>query len=177
MRSVNEIKPLLDKFYDGTTSTREEHDLKEFFTTAINVPEELRADMCVFQALADIDNEMNADIDIPKGLVDELALTIDRLAETETTILTREWWTWQRLTGIAASVCILISLCLSLISNDQESIPSIEPVGLRHAYIPQTEEEAIIKTSRALMLVAEKLNTANSRVEYASHKLEEINVN
>lgn len=177
MRSVNEIKLLLDKFYDGTTSAKEELDLKEFFAIATNVPKELQSDMCVFQALADSDKAMNTDVDIPEGLVDELALTIDRLAETETITPTRKWWTWQRLTGIAASMCILFSLSLYLISNTPESIPSIEPVGLRHAYIPQTEEEAIIETSRALMLVAEKLNTANSRVEYASHKLEEINVN
>lgn len=177
MISVNEIKLLLDKFYNGTTSAKEELDLKEFFAIATNIPEELQADMHVFQALADADKAMNTDINIPEGLVDELALTIDRLAEAETTIPTRKWWTWQRLTGIAASVCILISVSLSLLNNNPESLPSIEPVGLRHAYIPQTEEEAIVETSRALMLVAEKLNTANSRVEYASHKLEEINVN
>ena len=44
MKSENEIKLLLEKFYEGTTSSEEELIIKEFFLTCDDISDDLKAD-------------------------------------------------------------------------------------------------------------------------------------
>lgn len=52
MKSVDEIRLLLAKFYDGETSQVEESELLDFFKNSESIPEDLLADKAVFLSLA-----------------------------------------------------------------------------------------------------------------------------
>lgn len=178
MKSVNEIRLLLDKFYEGLSSQEEELAIFEFFNECDDIPADLLADKSVFATLTETKKELNDSIEVPDDLIGELSALIDRKAEKTTNIAPkRNWKIWLNVTGIAASVCALISIGTFLFNSANQSTPSLEVAPIKHAYIPQTEEEAVMETSHALMLVAEKLAVANSRMEYASHRLEELSIN
>lgn len=176
MKSVDEIRLLLVKFYDGATSQAEESELQDFFVNATEVPEDLIADRAVFLSLAEAETEVMDGIEIPDSLTEELSLLIDREEQKEVATST-SWWTWKRVTAVAASVCVVAALGIFLITGNVSSETGVEESGLKHAYVPQTEEGAIAETSRALMILSEKMTLANVRVATISAKPDNINEN
>lgn len=172
MKSVDEIRFLLGKFYEGETSLAEEQLLADFFATCSDIPEDLKADRALFVELVSAESEDLGNVAVPEGLVEELAAVIDREAGKERHSGQR-WWTWQRVAGIAASVCLFVSVGIYILNQPV----STEMYAGKNVYVPQTEEEAIAVTSKALMLMAEKVNVANERMALASSRLEEINEN
>ncbi len=173
MKSVEEIKLLLEKFYDGITSHEEELLIKEFFTYCEDIPEDMIADKEVFNVLIKAEQELMDNIEIPVDLEQELSELIDVEAQKENHV--KIWWTWRRISGIAASICIIGTIGVYLMINQPEEEIYTDGILSKRAYIPQTEEEAVKETERALLLMSEKLSQANERFEYAALKLEQLN--
>ena len=71
--SLSELKILLDKFYNGTTSLKEENLLREFFTSD-RVPSDMIADKEIFLSLSrSADN-----IVVPDNLKSSISDMIDQ---------------------------------------------------------------------------------------------------
>lgn len=172
MKSVDEIRLLLAKFYDGETSQVEESELLDFFKNSESIPEDLLADKAVFLSLAVIEDDALAEINVPESLSDELLLLIDH-EERNNVSSNHSWWTMWRVAGIAASVCVVVALGVFMITGNRGSEIGVEESGLKHAYVPQTEEGAIAETSRALMILSEKMSRANVRLITTSVILED----
>ena len=170
MKSEKDIRLLLEKFYDGTTTAMEEAVLKEYFDSVESLPEDLEADKAVFQTLDVADGEEMDLIEVPETLTAELSAIID--AEIERTVIKNSFRRqWFRIAGIAACVCFAITLGMFVFKSNNGIDSSMELVMLEHAYIPETEEAAIAETSRALMLMSEKLSMADVRMENVSYKI------
>ena len=61
MKSENEIKLLLEKFYEGTTSSEEELIIKEFFLTCDDISDDLKADKELFDIFANAEKNLLAE--------------------------------------------------------------------------------------------------------------------
>jgi hypothetical protein len=72
---TNEIKALLQKYYDGLTSFSEEAALEEYFLNG-PVPEDLEADRLHFQSILAMRDE---DIPVPDDLEDSIRANLTRI--------------------------------------------------------------------------------------------------
>lgn len=168
MKSVDEIRLLLGKFYEGETSFDEEQLLVDFFATCSDVPEDLKADKAVFAELSGID--MGDDVAIPEGFAEELCDAIEKEIRKQNVMPFKPWWNWRRLAAVVAIVCVIASTGVYMFNQTDHSSGG-------NVYVPQTEEDAIVVTSKALLLVADKMNDANERMTSVSYGAEEINEN
>lgn len=166
MKSVDEIRLLLGKFYEGETSFEEERLLVDFFATCSDVPKDLKVDKAVFAELSGID--MGDDVAIPDGFAEELCDAIEKEIQKQNVIPFKLWWNWRRVAGVVAIVCVIASTWVYMFYQTEHSSGG-------KVYVPQTEEDAIAVTSKALLLVAEKMNDVNEHMTSVSFGVEEIN--
>ncbi len=75
--TIEQIKPLLSRFYEGQTTPDEERLLADFFRRE-DVPEELQEDKQLFLMLAHI-----SDQEMPTDIADEIAAFVNNLGQTE----------------------------------------------------------------------------------------------
>lgn len=77
MKSEKEIRLLLNKFYEGTSSDEDERELMEFFAENDSLPDDLKADKEVFSLLKETADGIGCETDVPEGFADELSMLID----------------------------------------------------------------------------------------------------
>lgn len=157
---IDDMKILLQRYYNGGTSEKEEQQLKEFFVSN-EVPEEMMADKTMFLELAAVGNS-----EIPEGLNDKISAAIDKRARRARTIRLRIFG------GIAAMLCIIFSVN-AYITRYDDVITAKDTC--------ETPEEAAIQTERALLAFSkalkkgqENLDKAEKTTEEASHKASKI---
>lgn len=114
--SIDEIKRLLNTYYDGNTSIEQEKLLCDFFATTTDIPAELESERQLFMALQ---SATKTDIDIPADLEQSLIAHIDNLARQETQNR-RKWIKPFSIISVAASIIILIAIGLKFVNlNDK----------------------------------------------------------
>ncbi len=114
--SIDEIKRLLNAYYDGNTSIEQEKLLCDFFATTTDIPAELESERQMFMALQ---SATKTDIDIPADLEQSLIAHIDNLERQETQNR-RKWIKPFSIISVAASIIILIAIGLKFVNlNDK----------------------------------------------------------
>lgn len=166
MKHIEEIKQLLVKFYAGESTQEEEACLYRYFIEHDDVPEDLKPDKEVIIALGMLGHE--AEVEPPASLINDLSRLIDG-EERKRIRRIRTWETWARVATVAASILVVVLLGGYLI---KDSYSPTDVCEVRHAYVPQTEEGAIAETSRALMILSEKMTRADENLVNASMRLD-----
>lgn len=114
--NIDEIKRLLNTYYDGNTSIEQEKLLCDFFATTTDIPAELETERQLFMALQ---SATKIDIDIPADLEQSLIAHIDNLGRQETQNR-RKWIKPFSIISVAASIIILIAIGLKFVNlNDK----------------------------------------------------------
>lgn len=114
--SIDEIKRLLNAYYDGNTSIEQEKLLCDFFATTTYIPAELESERQMFMALQ---SATKIDIDIPADLEQSLIAHIDNLERQETQNR-RKWIKPFSIISVAASIILLIAIGLKFVNlNDK----------------------------------------------------------
>lgn len=114
--NIDEIKRLLNTYYDGNTSIEQEKLLCDFFATTTDIPAELESEQQMFMALQ---SATKTDIDIPADLEQSLIAHIDNLERQETQNR-RKWIKPFSIISVAASIIILIAIGLKFVNlNDK----------------------------------------------------------
>lgn len=114
--NIDEIKRLLNAYYDGNTSIEQEKLLCDFFATTTDIPAELESERQMFMALQ---SATKIDIDIPADLEQSLIAHIDNLERQETQNR-RKWIKPFSIISVAASIIILIAIGLKFVNlNDK----------------------------------------------------------
>lgn len=201
INDINQIRRLIARYYDGTSSPDEELELEEYFclTPDSELPDDLRADAAMFRALAMAGS--SDDIELPTGLDKRLdAVTADAPVRRKTVII--------RYLSIAAAAAVVIAIGISLLTlsrpaeqpnNEQmiaangstanvvvvDTVPDtpadstsvfVEAVsGETDSYrVVDDPEEAARITSEALSLLRDKMAVANGRIRHADKKINKI---
>lgn len=120
---IEEIKRLLNAYYDGTTTVAEEQLLCKFFSEYANIPPELEADRQLF---SDIDKATVLEVEIPADLEAELTQHIDKLADAEKR--KRHWITRYKNLSIAAGVALLLATGVFVAVNSGNGTTGESPV-------------------------------------------------
>lgn len=158
---LNEIKILLEKYYEGLTSIEEEYALRNFFAQQ-NVPDEMASDRELFSHL---DTESKI-IPVSSQLPDKLESWIDRRNKNEQK--TRYIRLGYKLASIAAGIAILV-VCYLFVNQNQKKLVSEDTYS-----DPQL---AYAEVKRTLLYISEKLNKGTkplSNVSRLNRGVEEL---
>lgn len=135
---TKEIAKLLQKYFNGESTSDEERVLETYFRSG-NVAEEFKEYAEFFfgiSELANTTNDSNIEVEI-----------MDFILENENREKTRYRWLWQTVTGIAASVIIILGGFLFYQQQQKPFKDTFEDPKEAYAYAQQT-----------LQFVAEKYN-------------------
>jgi hypothetical protein len=150
---TSEIKKLLQKYFNGESNSGEEKALKEYFTSD-DVAEELLEYAGFFNGIS----ELSENID-DSGIEEEI---MDFILENEHTEKTRYRWLWQTVTGIAASIIIVLGGFLFYQQQQKPFRDTFEDPEEAYAYAQQTLEFVSGKYNKGLADLSnfEKINKA-----------------
>lgn len=151
--NYNSIKELLEKFYAGETTLKEEDALKLFFAEEI-VPERLKADQELFLAMIASEREERLGSDFDEAVLSQLEGSSFRWGRHE--------WIYT-LSGVAAAAVIVISLWIGGVFAPQRNLPGTI----------NNPQVAYAETKKALMQVSDNLNKGLAPVQDATEKLNE----
>ena len=149
--TIEQIKSLLSRFYEGLTTPDEERLLADFFHRE-DVPEELQEDKQLFLMLSHI-----SDQEMPTDIAEEITTFVNNLGQTEKKpilsemkhrkgIIYRLKTPPKMFYRVAATVAILIALGGGVISHQKQTDPFRDTCA--------TPEEAAIQIQRANSMIA-----------------------
>jgi hypothetical protein len=159
MNELDEIKNLLNAYYEGKTNTAEEKRLYKFFSQT-DVPQELSADKKLFLSLSSLQETP----EIPSGLESRIASCIDGWEQEEQVRTERHKKMTHRIllrrcAGIAAGLFLVFSVGTYLYHHSQ-----LRPLSEDTCASP---EEAYAEAQKALLLFSHSLNKGLAQMEKA----------
>lgn len=162
---IGEINKLLTGFYDGKTTEEQEEMLREYFQRD-DVPEQFLLDKKLFMAFRDM-----PETEVPSGLEDKLTQMIDRKYEEEKRFMVKNktYPTWRWLTGIAASVMLLIGLGYGILNFQRYSGPQDTFTDPDEAY--EVLQATLIEISSSLNNGMAQLNEAREDITEINNKI------
>jgi len=153
MESITDIRKLLDRFYLGETSLKEETILQEYFSSA-SIPEELIPDRDLFRSLGNASESVSVPEDLNQKILDVIDNQEKKVVRTRRISLFS-------LSGLAAGLLVVIALYVGYF-NDR-------PLQLASNQMTDTYEDpqdAYEEARRTLAYVSAKLNTGTSELEH-----------
>ena len=156
--NVNEIKALIGKYYEGTTTESEEHQLKAFFASE-EVPAELLDEKAFFDAF------LMPEPAIPVHLEKRIEHQIDGWNTVEKTVNRRARTVSMRwISGIAASIVLVVSVAIFVNTRADRREYAIQ----EDTY--DNPKDAYAETQRALKLFSSKMNKGLAQISNNKHQ-------
>jgi hypothetical protein len=154
MESIEKVRKMLERFYQGETSLEEERWLQDYLSST-TVPEEFLADKELFKAF----EESEESISVPGDLNSKILATIDR--EEHRQLKSRRISLFS-LSGLAAGLLALIAVYVFFLRTD-------DPAQLAGNQMVDTYEDpmdAYEEAKKTLAFVSNKLNAGTSEIKH-----------
>jgi hypothetical protein len=148
MDKVKQIKALLEKFYEGATSSEEEAELRDYFSTE-QVPEELQADRELFVCMA----SAGEPVEVPADLNTRI---ISALSEAEHAESRSRRIGIYSFSALAAGLLIIFSVYMGFLREDQTRVMT--------QYAIEDPERAYEEAKKALEFVSLKWNDGTAQL-------------
>ena len=161
---INEIRQLLNRYYEGDTTQEEESKLTDFFATSECVPEDLATEKVLFLNLQKVSGTILPSDDFE----DRLLKAIENRDCQETPMARERFPQWRKM---AVAACLLTMFGIGMFFLVEEN---------RNSYEITDDKLAYAKTEEALLLVSEKLNKVDielNKMNYTLNKLKNMNKN
>ena len=177
--TIEQIKSLLSRFYEGQTTPEEERLLADFFRRE-DVPEELQEDKQLFLMLAQI-----SDQEMPTDIAEEITAFVNNLGQTEKKpVLSEEKHhkgiiyrlktppkMWYR---VAATVAILIALGGGVIAYQKQNDPfrdtcsTPEEAAREILYANDIINRSLAPFRQSANMATEQVNEMNKTIQKAT---------
>lgn len=157
MKTIQDIKYLLNLFYEGETTAEQENELKEYFLQT-NVADDLKDDQLIFNSIFETDT---AEIKVPDTLEQKINDVILDLESKKKVIPFKNRSAF--LLPIAAAIALLFGFGLYSLNHKTEKVPTLS----------QVEKNDLLKAQQALILLSEKYNKGLSELAQTQEKLSE----
>ena len=149
----NEIKILVEKYFDGATSLEEEKMLSQYFSQCNELPEEFKSVKMLFASLYKIGEAAPVNAEV------RVAPTIKRA----------RWraWSYHIGAGVAASVAVIMLLTALFKDNSEELYPGIGQGFICYVDGKEINDWAVAhaETDRILSGVASNMHQAMSSIK------------
>lgn len=157
MHDITEIKIMLDAFYQGEASKEQESRLQAYFSQN-DLPEEMQWEKDIFNSLFEQDS-----CPIPQGLESRLSSLIDKLEKEDTKRIAAHNFSkkkklWLEIGGIAASVCLLISIGLFVMNQGEGKSSNSAQLPSSLSKLSPEDKKKIIEAQKALEMVSTNFN-------------------
>lgn len=114
MKTTENIRHLLDRYYNGDASPEEIRRIKSYFASAADIPADLEADRRIFAAMSGID-----DIEVPAQLESDIRAAIAAQSRAKRPAVAA----WMAVAGIAAAVALIAVLAVRLMTPAPDEGP------------------------------------------------------
>lgn len=136
---LQNIRRLLDNYYNGSTTPREETELADFFASAHDLPADLETEARLFRALS----AHPKSYDIPDGLAERLTLAIDHAEQQEQARHPRRIaFIWR-----AATVAAVLAIGLIMAYQLKDDTQSSAPIAMQQPAVSPTAKPDIAATT------------------------------
>lgn len=152
---TKEVKHLLQRFFDGDSTVSEERKLEAYFRSG-EVAEELEEYTGFFGGISELANTAADENSIDDRIM-------DYILENESQEKSKYRWMWKTVTGIAASIIIVVGGILLYQQQDETYEDTFESPEVAYAYAEQTLEYVSSKYNKGLAELSnfDKLQTAS----------------
>lgn len=157
MKTIHDIKYLLNLFYEGETTTEQENELKQYFSQT-NIADDLKDDQLIFNSIFETDTN---EIKVPDTLEQKINDTILDLESKNKVIQIKT--KPAILLPIAAAVTLLFGFGLYSLNKKTEKAPTLS----------QVEKNDLLKAQQALILLSEQYNKGLNELAQTQEKLSE----
>jgi hypothetical protein len=154
MESLDKVRKMLERFYQGESSLEEERLLEQYFSSTA-VPEEMLPDRELFQALRTEEDP----VIIPEGLNDRIIGVLDREERKEQRSRRISLYS---LSGLAAGILALIAVYVFFLRTDDPGLLASQEQVDTYSDPQDAYEEA----KRTLAYVSQKLNQGTSGLDH-----------
>jgi len=164
---TNKIAELLQAFFNGESTIEEERTLETYFKSG-NVAEELMEYAAYFNGISELTNVTD------DGNIEEEVM--DFILENENREKTRYRWLWQTVTGIAASVIIILGGFLFYQQQQKPFKDTFDDPKEAYAYAQQTLQFVGGKYNKGIAGLSnfEKLQKATKPIKKATAPVNEF---
>jgi hypothetical protein len=164
---TKEIAKLLQKYFNGESTGEEEKTLESYFSSG-EVAEEFKEYATFFTGISELAN-VTDDSNIEEEIM-------DFILENENREKTRYRWLWQTVTGIAASVIIILGGFLFYQQQQKPFKDTFDNPKEAYAYAQQTLQFVSVKYNKGLAGLSgfEKLHKATKPIKRATAPVNEF---
>ncbi|MCK4745760.1 MAG: hypothetical protein KAT15_01940 [Bacteroidales bacterium] len=154
MESLEEIRKILDRFYQGESTLEEERMLEEYFSLT-TVPEELIPDKDLFQSFRAGNDSVVVPADLNQKIIDSIGQVERKATRTRRISIFS-------LSGLAAGLLVMIAVYLFYIRTDRPALLASNQMTDTF----QDPMDAYEEAKRALSYVSTKLNYGTSELKH-----------
>lgn len=165
MNEYNDIREILNRWYDGNTTPAEQQRLADFFATDRVLPADLEMEREMFRAMTEA-GEDYAEMPLEVSRSINAALEVEMAREREPQ---RKGFGWRRraMTACAAAACMAVVLTIPFLKSDDKAMVGDKP-GMA---LSETPDARRASTDTMLFMTPELPRAVAPAVEKESRKL------
>ena len=152
---MEEKRQLLQRYFNGESSEKEEKELMEYFSSAEGIAPELQPYRKFFSGLSELKK--------PENIAFDGEAVMDHILEKESNDKSKYRWLWRTVTGIAASVILVVGGMLLFHQQGQPYNDTFDDPGKARTVAVNTLEYVSAKYQKGLagLEYFDKLETAS----------------
>ncbi len=154
MESIEKVRKILERFYQGETSLEEEKWLQDYFSST-TVPEELLADQELFMAFEQKEDSIPVPVDLNEKILNSLDREEKRAQRTRRVSL-------YSLSGLAAGLLALVAVYVFFLKADTPVLFSAQ----ENLDTYEDPMDAYEEAKKTLAYVSVKLNAGTSEMKH-----------
>ncbi len=165
MNEYNDIREILNRWYDGNTTPAEQQRLADFFATDRELPSDLEMEREMFRAMAEAWEECD---EMPHDVSERINAAIEaEMAEER--VERRKGFGWRRraMTACAAAACMAVVLTIPFLKSSDKAMVGDKP-GMA---LSETPDAGPVSTDTMLFMTPEQPRAVAPAVEKESRKL------
>ena len=165
MNEYNDIREILNRWYDGNTTPAEQQRLADFFATDRELPADLEMEREMFHAMAEAGEDY---AEMPHDVSERINAAIEaEMAEERGPQRKGFGWRRRAITACAAAACMAVVLTIPFLKSDDKAMVGDKP-GMA---LSETPDAGPVSTDTMLFMTPEQPRAVAPAVEKESRKL------
>lgn len=168
MNEYNDIREILNRWYDGQSTPAEQQRLADFFATDRELPADLEMEREMFRAMTEAGEDY---AEMPLEVSERINAALDAEMAGER-VERRKGFGWRRraMTACAAAACMAVVLTIPFLKSDDKAMVGDKP-GMA---LSETPDAGPVSTDTMLFMTPEQPRAVAPAVEKESRKLASV---
>lgn len=165
MNEYNDIREILNRWYDGNTTPAEQQRLADFFATDRELPADLEMEREMFRAMAEAGEDY---AEMPHEVSERINAALEaEMAEERGPQRKGFGWRRRAMTACAAAACMAVVLTIPFLKSSDKAMVGDKP-GMA---LSETPDAGPVSTDTMLFMTPEQPRAVAPAIEKESRKL------